>query len=253
MGYRKQPFGYRMQLGEIVIDEAEALLVQEIFKRYAAGESLGKLTEALHQQDVPYDEGRIWNKNMVARILADQRYTGIEAYPKIIEPDQLSSANKKRAGKSCPPRKTEVQRVLRRLCGGSPPEWVEREVTELLNTLMRNPNRIRATAQSQPVDSKTQKKLEEVLRQQPVDEECARTLVFQLAMEQYAVIGNQEYETERLRRLFAGFQCSPQPDAALLKSAVSAVIVTAESVKLRLKNGQIIERSDQQCKTMRQE
>lgn len=39
MGYRKQPFGYRMQLGEIVIDEAEALLVQEIFKRYTAGES----------------------------------------------------------------------------------------------------------------------------------------------------------------------------------------------------------------------
>ena len=81
----------------------------------------------------------------------------------------------------------------------------------------------------------------------------ARTLVFRLAMEQYADIGNQEYETERLRRLFAGFQCSPQPDAALLKSAVSTVVVAAESVKLRLKNGQIIERSDQQCKTMRQE
>ena len=133
MGYRKQPFGYRMQLGEIVIDETEAILVQEIFNRYTAGESLGKLTEALRQQDVPYDEGRIWNKNMVARILADQRYTGIEAYPKIIAPDQLSSANKKRAEKSCPPRKNEVQRVLRRLCGESPPEWVEREVAELLN------------------------------------------------------------------------------------------------------------------------
>ena len=250
MGYRKQPFGYRMKLGEIVTDEAEALLVQGIFKRYAAGESLGKLTEALRQQDVPYDEGRIWNKNMVARILADQRYTGIEEYPKIIEPDQLSIANKKRTKKSCPSRKTEAQKVLRRLCGESPPEWVEREVAELLNTLMRNPNRICATARPHTADSKTQKKLEEALRQQPVDEEYARTLVFQLAMEQYADMGNQEYETERLRRLFDGFQCSPQPDAALLKSAVSAVVVTAESVKLRLKNGQIIERSDQQCKSM---
>mgnify|MGYP002706582621 FL=1 len=253
MGYRKQPFGYRMQLGEIVIDEAEALLVQEIFKRYTAGESLGKLTEALRQQDVPYDEDRIWNKNMVARILADQRYTGIEEYPKIIEPDQLSIANKKRAKMSCSSRKTEAQKVLRRLCGGSPPEWVEREVAELLNTLMRNPGRICATAQPHTAGSKTQKKLEEALRQQPVVEECAQTLVFQQAMEQYADIGNQEYETERLRRLFAGFQCSPQLDAALLKSAVSSAVVTAESVKLRLKNGQIIERSDQQCKTMRQE
>lgn len=190
---------------------------------------------------------------MVARILADQRYTGKEAYPMIIMPDQLSNANKKRAEKSCPPRKNEAQRVLRRLCGGSPPEWVEREVAELLNALMRNPGRICATIQSHTAVFKTQNKLEEALRQQPVDEECARTLVFKLAMEQYADMGNQEYETERLRRLFAGFQCSPQPDAALLKSAVSAVIVTAESVRLRLKNGQIIERSDPQCKTMRQE
>ena len=118
---------------------------------------------------------------------------------------------------------------------------------------MRNPIRICATAQPHTAGSKTQKQLEEALRQQPVDEEYVRTLVLQQAMEQYADMGNQEYETERLRRLFAGFQCSPQPDAVLLKSAVSAVVVTAESVKLRLKNGQIIERSDQQCKTMRQE
>ena len=75
MGNRKQPFGYKMALGEIVIQEAEAKLVQEIFHRYIAGESLNELTEALRQQDIPYDEGRLWNKNMVARILADTRYT----------------------------------------------------------------------------------------------------------------------------------------------------------------------------------
>ena len=76
MGNRKQPFGYKMALGEIVIQEAEARLVQGIFRRYIAGESLNELTEALRQQDIPYDEGRLWNKNMVARILADIRYTG---------------------------------------------------------------------------------------------------------------------------------------------------------------------------------
>ena len=46
MGNRKQPFGYKMALGEIVIQEAEARLVQGIFRRYIAGESLNKLTEA---------------------------------------------------------------------------------------------------------------------------------------------------------------------------------------------------------------
>lgn len=81
MGNRKQPFGYKMSLGEIVIQESEAKLVQEIFHRYIAGESLNELTEALRQQDIPYDEGRLWNKNMVARILADTRYTGEKGYP----------------------------------------------------------------------------------------------------------------------------------------------------------------------------
>ena len=61
MGNRKQPFGYKMALGEIVIQEAEAKLVQEIFRRYIAGESLNELTEALRHQDIPYDEGRLWN------------------------------------------------------------------------------------------------------------------------------------------------------------------------------------------------
>ena len=64
MGNRKQPFGYKMSLGEIVIQESEAKLVQEIFRRYIAGESLNKLTEALRQQDISYDEGRLWNKKI---------------------------------------------------------------------------------------------------------------------------------------------------------------------------------------------
>ena len=99
MGNRKQPFGYKMSLGEIVIQESEAKLVQEIFLRYIAGESLNELTESLRQQDIPYDEGRLWNKNMVARILADTRYTGEKGYPKLIDEEQLIAANEKRSNK----------------------------------------------------------------------------------------------------------------------------------------------------------
>ena len=105
MGNRKQPFGYKMSLGEIVIQESEAKLVQEIFRRYIAGESLNELTEALRQQDIPYDEGRLWNKNMVARILADIRYTGEKGYPKLIDEDQLIAANEKRSNKPQLPKK----------------------------------------------------------------------------------------------------------------------------------------------------
>ena len=142
MGNRKQPFGYKMALGEIIIQEAEARLVQGIFRRYIAGESLNELTEALRQQDIPYDEGRLWNKNMVARILADTRYTGEKGYPKLIDEDQLIAANEKRSNKPQLPKKTEAQKVLRRLCGTPPSERVEQSVTGLLNGLANYPERI---------------------------------------------------------------------------------------------------------------
>lgn len=115
MGNRKQPFGYKMSLGEIVIQESEAKLVQEIFRRYIVGESLNELTESLRQQDIPYDEGRLWNKNMVARILADARYTGEKEYPKLIDKEQLIAANEKRSNKPQLPKRQKPKRC----CAGS--------------------------------------------------------------------------------------------------------------------------------------
>ena len=62
--------------------------------------------------------------------------------------------------------------------------------------------------------------------------------------EQYNAIGNEEYETERLRRLFTAFECTAELNAELLQSTVSAVLVTHQTVRLQLKNGQIIGKDD---------
>ena len=202
MGNRKQPFGYKMSLGEIVIQESEAKLVQEIFRRYIVGESLNELTESLRQQDIPYDEGRLWNKNMVARILADARYTGEKEYPKLIDKEQLIAANEKRSNKPQLPKKTEAQKVLRRLCGTPPSEQVEQSVTDLLNGLANCPDRIQHQRSPTPAThSKTQETLDNALEQQPIDEDNAKTLIIRIAAEQYAALGDEEYETNRLRRL----------------------------------------------------
>ena len=191
MGNRKQPFGYKMSLGEIVIQESEAKLVQEIFHRYIAGESLNELTEALRQQDIPYDEGRLWNKNMIARILADTRYTGEKGYPKLIDEEQLIAANEKRSNKPQLPKKTEAQKVLRRLCGTPPSERVEQSVTDLLNGLANCPDCIRHQRSPAPaLHSKTQEALDNALERQPIDEDSAKVLILQLAAEQYAALGN---------------------------------------------------------------
>lgn len=208
---------------------------------------MNELTEALRQQDIPYDEGRLWNKNMVARILADTRYTGEKGYPKLIDEDQLIAANEKRSNKPQLPKKTEAQKVLRRLCGTPPSERVEQSVTGLLNGLANYPERIQHQRSPTPAThSKTQEALDNALEQQPIDEDNAKTLILRLAAEQYAALGNEEYETNRLRRLFSAFECVAELNADFLKSTVSEVLVTRQNVKLRLKNGQIIERSDLQ-------
>ena len=73
MGKRKQPFGYKMKLGEIVPQPQEAETVRSIYLQYLAGVSFKQLAEQLQTEDVPYDEDKSWNKNMVARILEDSR------------------------------------------------------------------------------------------------------------------------------------------------------------------------------------
>ena len=69
MGKRKQPFGYKMELGEIVPQPQEAETVRSIYLQYLAGASFKQLAEQLQTEDVPYDVDKPWNKNMVARIL----------------------------------------------------------------------------------------------------------------------------------------------------------------------------------------
>ena len=92
--------------------------------------------------------------------------------------------------------------------------------------------------------SSTQAELDDILNTQPLDEDAARSLICKLAQEQYDDIGNEEYETERLRRLFTAFECTAELNAELLQSTVSVVLVTRQTVHQQLKNGQIIGKDD---------
>ena len=244
MGNRKQPFGYKITLGEVVIQTEEARVVQQIFKQYLMGESLQKLADTLREQGVTYDDGRSWNKNTVARILEDNRYAGEKGYPKLIEPEQLQAVAEKRAQKAAPPQKTELQKVLRKLCSKSINATVERQVTALLDALLQTPELIEQPLRCQRRCSfSAQTELDEILEQQPIDEEHARSLILKIAAEQYEAMGDEEYETIRLRRLFT---TAEKMTAELLRCAVAEVEVVQCQVRLRLKNGQVIERSDLQ-------
>ena len=78
MGNRKLPFGYQMRMGEIIRNEPEAKAVQDIFLQYMLGASLKEIAEQMSKTGPAYDEGKSWNKNMVARILENPKYTGVD-------------------------------------------------------------------------------------------------------------------------------------------------------------------------------
>ena len=117
MGNRKQPFGYRVVMGEIALHPQESKLVEYIFQQYLVGATYNTLVEELREQSIPYDEGKLWNKNMVARILEDSRYTGERGYPPVIDREALEKALEKRSAKQTAAPKTDTQKLLRRFSG----------------------------------------------------------------------------------------------------------------------------------------
>ena len=245
MGNRKLPFGYQMCMGEIIRNEPEAKAVQDIFLQYTLGASLKEIAEQMSKKGPAYDEGKSWNKNMVARILENVKYTGTDGYPKLVDIKLFEAAAGKRQTKQRLPERTPAQKSLKRVCSKPPTPEVERQVTHLLGRLAEQPERItQPEKQAPPIHSTTQTELDDILNTQPLDEDAARSLICKLAQEQYDAIGNEEYETERLRRLFAAFECTAELNAELLQSTVSAVLVTRQTVRLQLKNGQIIGKDD---------
>ena len=245
MGNRKLPFGYQIKLGEVAVNPDEAKLVDDIFRWYISGDSYGALVKKLREQSVPYDVGKLWNKNMVARILEDERYTGTEDFPTIMSSEALVSAKEKRCAKQVQVQKSPAQKLLRQLSGYTATKQVEQRVLDLLNGLAGHPEQITAPPSGKKISSavQLQRELETILEQQPIDEEEAKRLIFAVAAEKYRAIGSEEYETVRLKRIMAGTAPSRELDAELLRNTVSKIYIGAMgNIRIQLKNNQIIER-----------
>ena len=81
--------------------------------------------------------------------------------------------------------------------------------------------------------------------QQPIDEGAAQKLILAIAAAQYSGIDPNQYETIRLRKLISTHELMAELDAEFLQSSVSSIRIYSDgSLDIRLKNGQIIGRSE---------
>ena len=99
---RRIPFGYQMKNGEIVTEPRELYAVSKIFADYLKGKSLLEISRSIQEEKIPYHPGEdlSWNKNMVKRILENEKYLGNDAYPQIISADIFHRANNKKTRKA---------------------------------------------------------------------------------------------------------------------------------------------------------
>ena len=241
MKNRRLPFGYKMEMGELALHMEEANLVCWIFEQYCAGITYNSLVNQLESQSILYDEGKSWNKNMIARMLEDRRYIGEKGYPAIISVEAFDTAQSIRDTRKAPVKITETEKMLRQFSGQRRTKTVEAQTLTILNALVDDPTLIQCPPSAETIDVGPTVELTQALSELPIDEERTKALVFQTAAARCRAIGSGEYETRRLRHIAEQTDRMDTLDADILRSMVEAIETNqGEVISLRLKNGQVI-------------
>ena len=98
---RTIPFGYCMRKGKIITEPTESKAVIRIFEEYINGSSLLQIARLMESEKIRYTvDSDHWNKNMVKRIIENEKYLGTDKYPQIIDGETFKTANKKRVQKA---------------------------------------------------------------------------------------------------------------------------------------------------------
>jgi len=81
---------------KLVIYGPEAGVVRWIFSCYIAGDSLGKIVDALYEQSIPSPNGKVrWNREGLLKLISNEKYAGIVLLQKTVVGDgkQVSNQN----------------------------------------------------------------------------------------------------------------------------------------------------------------
>ena len=278
MKHRQLPFGYEMVGGKVCVSSQEADTVRWIFQTYAGGASYSRLTERLNTRGIPYSAGRQrWNKNMVARILGNSTYTGEQDYPAILDAELFQAAKDSKKIHTSAQKPNSCAREIRKLalcavCGErvkvtsthegwyrwTCPACNALEASAITPTILKNVTHIyqallsgtyelhelHCEAKPDKLINQAQNRLQQLLNAEEYDEEAARAAALELAAARFDAAGTEQYETMRIRYVLEHTEQSEKLDTDLLRSIASAILIhTNGTVSIKLKNGQILERS----------
>ena len=260
---RTIPFGYMMQNGTINTNPAEVLAVLTIFSEYMAGKSLNAIAQSM---GVPYSDKVGWNKNMVKRVLENEKYLGNDTYPQLISEDIFRAVNERKSAKATslcivPDELQEVRSLtVCKECGkrlfrtkaelwdcrnGSchsflfklTDEMLTGAVLNILNTVIANPSLIEAKATVSEYIPTSEIRCKQAEIDRAIDNgtktaEEIRNDILRLAELKYkhCTYSNVPQKTELLKSLLAEKAQLNTLDIGLLRSCVKRITVSHSCV-----------------------
>ena len=269
------PFGYRMAGGQIEIVPEESSLLQNLFDNYLKGASLIKLAETAQQTGIKFRENtERWNKNMIARMLDDERYWNDNGFPPIVSKEigsAITALRKQKTTSQCP-----IQFIKKKLVccicgeninrnGKNAPRirwdcpkcgWyfgpitdneLKQAVTEKLLAVCRNPQV--AEPDQQPTNSlsiqaaRLTNEINQLLSQREVDTDRLLPLILECAAEKYKTcsIKESDHLTIKIKALFQEHSNDEELNRELFEQTVKQVILQPDgSIKFQLLNGKIV-------------
>lgn len=256
-----------MRNGEIQPKPTESKAVQNIFQAYLNGSSLLAIANWMSSQGIPYNGiDFVWNKNMIKRILENEKYLGRNGYPAIIDEDMFCRANMRKKIKSTTVVEIseELQAIrsltycaecghrISRIGGNTHSEkWDCRNpecarfshritdqmligaILNTLNTVIANPNFLDADSEISRYTpsievTRQQNEVSRLMDALNVDFEIAKEEIFKLAELKYdcCTYSDKPQKTTQLRRVIENYEQLNTLDIGLLKSCVSRILVS---------------------------
>lgn len=263
---RNIPFGYTMQKGEIVEELTESQAVKDIFKLYLDGKSMSEIARQMSISQISYNGITFdWNKNMVKRILENEKYLGKDGYPVLIDNETFNHANARKKSKATSVNEiSEELQIIRSLtyckeCGHrlsriggntQTDKWdcrnpecsrfnyrltdnmIKDTLLHILNAVIANPDLLDTDSEISSYEPGIEVKCQQneinrLMDNSQIDTEKAKTEVLKLAELKYECCTYDEgpQKTEYLKELLSGKEQLNIIDYDLLKSCVSRILI----------------------------
>ncbi len=263
---RNIPFGYTMQKGEIVEEPTERQAIIYIFKLYLDGRSMSEIARQMSISQISYNGITFdWNKNMVKRILENEKYLGKDGYTALIDSETFYRANARKKSKATSVNEiseelkiirsltycTECGHKLSRIGGNTQTDkWncrnpecsrfnyrltdnmIKDILLHILNAVIANPDLLNTDSEISGYEPGIEVKCKQnevnrLMDNPQIDTEKAKTEILKLAELKYECCTYDEgpQKTEYLKELLSGKEQLNIIDYDLLKSCVSRILI----------------------------